>query len=81
MDIVNLLTDVRQNALFVRIANLIGKTIRHRSARHTVPRLEGLGAYLRSLLVLGARSVMANLGEKQDRFSRWVRNLVERRGY
>ncbi|PRX24036.1 transposase [Paraburkholderia sp. BL18I3N2] len=35
-------------------------------------------AYLRSLLVLGARSVIANLGEKQDRFSRWVRSLVER---
>jgi transposase len=38
-------------------------------------------AYLRSLLVLGARAVMASLGDKQDRFSRWVRNLVERRGY
>ncbi|KUY98148.1 transposase [Burkholderia territorii] len=38
-------------------------------------------AYLRSLLVLGARAVMANLGDKQDRFSRWVRNLMERRGY
>ncbi|WP_425199406.1 hypothetical protein [Paraburkholderia tuberum] len=29
----------------------------------------------------GARAVIANLGEKQDRFSRWVRSLVERRGY
>ena len=38
-------------------------------------------AYLRSLLVLGARAVIASLGEKQDRFSRWVRSLVERRGY
>jgi transposase len=38
-------------------------------------------AYLRSLLVLGARAVMANLGNKRDRFSRWVRNLIERRGY
>ncbi|TDN67144.1 IS110 family transposase [Paraburkholderia sp. BL10I2N1] len=38
-------------------------------------------AYLRSLLVNGARAVLANLGEKQDRFSRWVRSLVERRGY
>ncbi|MDY7069875.1 hypothetical protein PsexTeo8_64080 (plasmid) [Pseudomonas extremaustralis] len=38
-------------------------------------------AYLRSLLVLGARSVMANLGDKQDTFSRWIRNLIERRGY
>jgi transposase len=24
---------------------------------------------------------MANLGDKQDQFSRWVRNLIERRGY
>lgn len=38
-------------------------------------------AYLRTLLVLGARAVTANLGDKQDRFSRWVRSLVERRGY
>ena len=38
-------------------------------------------AYLRSLLVMGARSVLAGLGDKQDRFSRWARNLVERRGY
>ena len=39
------------------------------------------GAYLGSLLVLGARYMMASLGEKQDRLSRWVRSLVERRGY
>lgn len=38
-------------------------------------------AYLRCLLVNGARAVIANLGEKQDRISRWVRSLVERRGY
>lgn len=38
-------------------------------------------AYLRSLLVMGARSVLAGLGDKSDRFSRWARNLVERRGY
>jgi len=31
--------------------------------------------------VLGSRAVIANLGEKHDRFSRWVRNLAERRGY
>jgi transposase len=38
-------------------------------------------AYLRSLLVMGARAIMAGLGDKQDSFSRWVRALVERRGY
>jgi transposase len=38
-------------------------------------------AYLRGLLVMGARSILAGLGDKQDRFSRWARSLVERRGY
>ena len=37
-------------------------------------------AYLWSLLVLGTRPVMANLGYKQDPLSRWIRNLMERRG-
>ncbi len=38
-------------------------------------------AYVRTLLVSGARAVMSNLRDKQDRFSRWIRSLVERRGY
>ena len=38
-------------------------------------------SYLRSLLVQGARAVLSNMGDKQDRFSRWARALVERRGY
>jgi len=37
--------------------------------------------YLRSLLVMGARSILSGLGDKQDGFSRWARSLVERRGY
>ena len=37
--------------------------------------------YLRSLLVMGARAVLASLGDKQDRLSRWARNLEQRRGY
>jgi transposase len=37
--------------------------------------------YLRSLLVMGARAVLAGLGDKQDSFSRWARSLQERRGY
>lgn len=42
-------------------------------------------AYLRSLLVLGARAVLAAAMKsdklKQDAISRWARNLAERRGY
>jgi transposase len=38
-------------------------------------------AYLRSLLVMGARAILAGLGDKQDRFSRWARQLQARRGY
>ena len=37
--------------------------------------------YLRSLLVMGAKAILSGLGDKQDRFSRWARALVERRGY
>ena len=37
--------------------------------------------YLRSLLVMGARAVLNSVGDKQDRFSRWVRSLEARRGY
>ncbi|MEA3091107.1 MAG: hypothetical protein QOJ04_2449 [Caballeronia sp.] len=42
--IVNLLTDARLNAQYVRIAKLSGKAIQHRRARHAFPRFEGLGA-------------------------------------
>ena len=38
-------------------------------------------AYLRSLLVMGARAILSGLDGKQDGFSRWARRLVERRGY
>ena len=31
--------------------------------------------------MMGARAILAGLGDKQDRFSRWARALVERRGY
>ena len=37
--------------------------------------------YLRMCLVHGARAVVANLGDKQDHVSCWLRDLVERRGY
>ena len=31
--------------------------------------------------LMGARSILADLSDKQYRFSRWARSLVERRGY
>lgn len=36
--------------------------------------------YLRQLLVHGARSVIRHLGDKQDRISCWIRELIVRRG-
>ncbi len=38
-------------------------------------------AYLRTLLVQGARSVMIGVEKKQDPFSQWVSSLSHRRGY
>lgn len=38
-------------------------------------------AYLRNLLVQGARSVLQTASAHQDRLSRWVLELQERRGY
>lgn len=37
--------------------------------------------YLRTLLVHGARAVIASLGDKTDRLSLWCKSLVERRGF
>jgi len=37
--------------------------------------------YLRMCLVHGARAVVANLREKQDKLSCWIRELIVRRGY
>jgi transposase len=37
--------------------------------------------YLRSLLILGARAVLASCKNKTDRLSRWAQSVAERRGY
>jgi transposase len=37
--------------------------------------------YLRTLLIHGTRAVLANLKDKSDRISMWLRALIERRGY
>jgi len=41
----------------------------------------GHDRYLRQLLIHGARSALRHLGDKQDAQSRWLRSLVERRGF
>ncbi|MEF7615346.1 IS110 family transposase [Aquincola sp. MAHUQ-54] len=38
-------------------------------------------SYLRTLLILGARAVLAAANDKHDRPSRWATQLAERRGY
>ncbi len=40
----------------------------------------GHDRYLRQLMIHGARSVVSHLGDKQDPQSRWLRDLVARRG-
>ena len=41
----------------------------------------GHDRYLRQLLIHGARSALRHLGDKQDVQSRWLRGLLERRGF
>ena len=41
----------------------------------------GHDRYLRQLLIHGARSALRHLGDKQDAQSRWLRDLLERRGF
>ena len=38
-------------------------------------------AYLRTLYIHGARSVLRHCGNKTDKFSRWAHALEQRRGY
>jgi transposase len=42
---------------------------------------QGHDRYLRQLLIHGARSVLRHLGDKQDPQSRWLRGILERRGF
>jgi len=41
----------------------------------------GHDPYLRQLMIHGARSVVRHLGDKQDEQSRWLRAVLERRGF
>ena len=50
--------------------------------KHRLGRITKAGdAYLRTLLILGARAVLSAAAGKADRLSRWAVSLVERRGY
>jgi transposase len=51
-----------------------GKTRLGRITRHG-------DAYLRTLLIMGARAVLQAASRRQDRLSRWALALRERRGY
>lgn len=37
--------------------------------------------YIRTLLIHGARAVLGKIGDKKDRLSCWLRDLIQRRGY
>ena len=53
-----------------------------RMARHAWGRITKAGdAYLRTLLVLGAKSVLAAARNRRDRLSRWAMALEVRCGY
>ncbi|MGH2371302.1 MAG: hypothetical protein ACRDI2_24265 [Chloroflexota bacterium] len=41
----------------------------------------GHDRYLRQLMIHGARSALRHLGDKQDARSRWMRAMVQRRGF
>jgi transposase len=50
--------------------------------KHRLGRITKAGdSYLRTLLILGARAVLAAATNKKDRISRWATTLAERRGY
>ncbi len=82
------------SALWLKVAGQPYQNGRHvAAALGLVPKHTGTGGnirlgriskrgdrYLRWLLIHGARSVVAHLGEKPDRLSCWLRSLVARRG-
>lgn len=65
------------------LATLLGLTPRHEGTGGTL-RMLGISKrgdrYLRSLLIHGARAVAARVTDKTDPVSRWLANLIARRG-
>jgi transposase len=75
--------DARQTLLCLLKCAL--RVVRHHQAKalpRSVGRITKAGdAYLRSLLVLGARALLAAAKNKTDSVSRWAVELEKRRGY
>ncbi len=76
--------DVRDFANGRNFAAYLGMPPAHRGTGGKVKigkMRRGHDPYLRQLLIHGARSVIRHLGDKQDEQSRWLRALLERRGF
>lgn len=66
-----------------QFSGLLGLVPRQCSSGERVVHLgikKGGQSYVRMLLIHGARSVIRHLGDKQDAQSRWLRELIARRG-
>jgi len=75
--------DVREFGNGRNFAAYIGMAPAHRGTggKVKIGKLKkGHDRYLRQLLIHGARSVVTHLGDKQDAQSRWLREIVARRG-
>ena len=75
--------DVREFRNGRNFAAYIGMAPAHRGTggKVKIGKLKrGHDRYLRQLMIHGARSVVTRLGDKQDAQSRWLRELVARRG-
>lgn len=75
--------DIRAFANGRQFAGFVGLVPRQHSSGDRIRLLgikKGGQVYLRQLLIHGARAVIRHLGDKQDKLSCWLRELVARRG-
>jgi hypothetical protein len=70
--------DLAKNVFSLHGVDSTGKTVLRHASGHISKRVD---AYLRNLLVQGARSVLHTAAGREDRLSRWVLKLQDRRGY
>src|SRR5713226_3544406 len=65
-----------------RLAGSGARSVRHRrQCASGLHHQGGRPVFLRTLLILGARSVLASANHKTDRLSRWALSVQQRRGY